>query len=112
MNKVKLISSEIEERWHKKMPKFFYWVVVIATGIGGLAVAINSSIVMGGGTPHEWWTDIYPYITGACGGTIFACKFTVSGGFRNVNPDNVTGKTVLDEETSEYEETNNRTSTV
>jgi hypothetical protein len=29
MDKIKLISSEIEERWHKKMPEFFYWVVVI-----------------------------------------------------------------------------------
>lgn len=95
-DKVKSFGDEINIRWHQKMPKFFYWIVVIASGIGGMALTINTSIIAAGGVTHTWWNDIYPYIIGTCAGTIFACKFTVNGGFKTVDPDKLTGKTILD----------------
>ena len=46
-------GSEAVERWHQKMPRFFYWLVVIACGIGGLAVAINFGLLALGGTHSD-----------------------------------------------------------
>ena len=95
-DKIKNLGDEVSSRWHLKMPKFFYQVVVVASGIGGMALTINTSIIAAGGVTHMWWNDIYPYIIGTCAGTIFACKFTVNGGFKTVDPDKLTGKTILD----------------
>jgi hypothetical protein len=95
--KIKKTSNEAVERWHEKMPRFFYWLVVIAIGIGGTAAAINTLVPATGGVLHEWWVDIYPYIFGGCVGVIAASKFTVAGGFKNVNPDDIgKGNTILD----------------
>ena len=82
-------GNEAVQRWHQKMPRFFYWIVVVACGIGGLAVAINTGVPALGGMLHEWWTDIYSYIIGGCIGTIFVCKFTVAGGYKEIDPDKV-----------------------
>lgn len=87
--KIKNTGNEAVKRWHSKMPRFFYWLVVIAVGIGGLAFAINTGVPALGGTLHEWWTDIYSYIIGGCIGTIFVCKFTVAGGYKEIDPDKV-----------------------
>ena len=86
---IKRKGNEAVKRWHAKMPRFFYWLIVVACGIGGLALSINTAITLAGGTPHDWWTDLYPYIIGASAGTIFCCKFTVAGGFRDIDPDKV-----------------------
>lgn len=86
---IKKTGNEIVERWHSKMPRFFYWLVVIAVGIGGTAATINTLVPMTGGVLHEWWTDLYPYIFGGSVGVICACKFTVSGGWKEVDPDKV-----------------------
>lgn len=72
------------------MPRFFYWLIIVACGIGGGAAAINQLVPMTGGVLHEWWIDIYPYIFGTCVGIVFACKFTVAGGYKDVNPDRLT----------------------
>ena len=82
-------GSEAVERWHQKMPRFFYWLVVIACGIGGLAFAINNGIPALGGTHSDWWADVYRYILGACIGVVFVCKFTVAGGYKKIDPDKV-----------------------
>lgn len=82
-------SSEIAGRWHQKMPRFFYWLVVIACGIGGTAFAINTGVPALGGTLHEWWTDLYTYIIGGCIATVFVCKFTVAGGYKEIDPDKI-----------------------
>lgn len=82
-------GNEAVQRWHQKMPRFFYWIVVIACGIGGLAFTINTGVPIMGGTLHEWWTDIYSYIIGGCIGIVFVCKFTVAGGYRQIDPDKV-----------------------
>ena len=82
-------GSEAVERWHQKMPRFFYWLVVIACGIGGLAFAINNGIPALGGTHADWWADVYRYILGACIGIVFVCKFTVAGGYKKIDPDKV-----------------------
>lgn len=87
--KLKSTGNEVVERWHKKMPRFFYWIVVIACGIAGLAFAINTGVPALGGELHEWWTDIYSYIIGGCIGVVFVCKFTVAGGYKEIDPDKV-----------------------
>ena len=82
-------GNEAVERWHKKMPRFFYWIVVIACGVGGTAFAINSGVPALGGTLADWWTDIYSYIIGGCIATVFVCKLTVAGGYKNIDPDKI-----------------------
>ena len=80
-------GNEISERWHKNMPPFFYWIVVIACGIGGTAFTINFALPALGGTHADWWEEIYRYVMGACIGIVFACKFTVAGGYKKIDPD-------------------------
>lgn len=97
--KIKNTGNEAMERWHQKMPKFFYWLVVIACGIGGTAFAINTAVPALGGQLHEWWTDIYSYVIGGCVGIIFVCKFTVAGGYKEINPDDLPhGRNILDKD--------------
>jgi hypothetical protein len=88
--KIKQTGNEVVERWHGKMPRFFYWLVVIAVGIGGTAFAINTAVPALGGTLHDWWTDIYSYIIGGCVGVVCVCKFTVAGGYKDIDPDKLT----------------------
>jgi len=92
-------GSEIRERWHMKMPRFFYWLVVIACGIGGTAFAINTGVPALGGTLDAWWTEWYGRILSGCIGVVAACKFTVAGGYKDIDPDRLThGNTVLDKD--------------
>ena len=86
---IKQTGNELRERWHQRMPRFFYWIVVIACGVGGCAFAINNGIPALGGTHAEWWPDVYRYILGACIGIVFVCKFTVAGGYKEIDPDKV-----------------------
>lgn len=86
---IKQTGSELKNRWHQQMPRFFYWIVVVACGIGGMAFAINTAVPALGGTLHDWWTDIYSYIIGGCVGIIFVCKFTVAGGYKQIDPDKI-----------------------
>lgn len=86
----RITGKEIAKRWHEDMPRFFYWLIIVACGIGGGAAAINQLVPMTGGVLHEWWIDLYPYIFGTCVGVVFACKFTVAGGYKDVNPDRLT----------------------
>jgi len=66
----------LRQRWSNAMPKFFRWVCYISAFISGTALAVNTAIVAGGGTPHEWWSDIYPYLLGIPAGAAFVAKFT------------------------------------
>lgn len=88
-DKIRFTAGEIKERWHQKMPRFFYWIVVIATCVGSTAFAINSGVPALGGTLHEWWTDSYSYVIGGCIGIITVCKFTVAGGYKDIDPDDM-----------------------
>lgn len=90
-------GNEAVKRWHQKMPRFFYWLVVIACGIGGLAFAINTGVPALGGTLDEWWTEWYGRILSGCIGVVFACKFTVAGGYKKIDPDKIMrGKEIVD----------------
>ncbi len=96
---IKNTGNEIKERWHQKMPRFFYWLVVIACGIGGTAYTINTAVPALGGTLGEWWHDIYTPVLCTCIGIIFACKFTVAGGYKKIDPDALArGKGIMEEE--------------
>lgn len=66
----------LRARWHNSMPKFFKRVCWLSALIGGTALAVNTAIVSGGGTAHEWWSDIYPYLLGIPAGAAFVAKFT------------------------------------
>lgn len=85
------------------MPRFFYWLVVIACGVGGTAFAINNGLILLGGTHADWWPDVYRYVMGACIGVVFVCKFTVAGGYRGIDPDKmIPGNRTLEEEESHH----------
>ena len=88
--KIKQTGNEVVERWHGKMPRFFYWLVVIACGIGGTAFAINTAVPALGGTLDEWWTEWYGRILSGCVATVAVCKFTVAGGYKDIDPDKLT----------------------
>ena len=47
---IKNTGNELKERWHQKMPPFFYWLVVVACGIGGLVFTIKTCEPALGGT--------------------------------------------------------------
>ena len=78
-------ENVIISRWKRRMPLFFKWIFGVAAFVGGLALAINTAIVAGGGTTHEWWNDLYPYLLGVSGGAAFVAKFTVKGGNEDNN---------------------------
>lgn len=68
----------LQHRWKNRMPVFFRRVSKACLFVSGTALAANTAITQGGGVPHEWWTDIYPYLLGFPAGIAFACKFTQS----------------------------------
>lgn len=70
----------IQHRWTNTMPKFFRVVCGICALVSGTALAVNTAITAGGGVPHEWWTDIYPYLLGIPAGAAFVAKFTQTYG--------------------------------
>ena len=74
--KVKEAGSTLKNRWHNAMPKFFKRICLICTLVSGTALAVNTAIVAGGGVPHDWWVDIYPYLLGIPAGMAFVAKFT------------------------------------
>ena len=94
----KISRSEIVERWHRKMPRFFYWLTVIASGVLFVAVTIHLTVESSGANHVAWWQDVYPYIVGASAGVIAVCKFTVAGGYKKIDPDKVKGRTILDKD--------------
>lgn len=70
--------KEIKERWKRHMPIFFKRVFTICSLVSGTALAANTAIVAAGATPHEWWTEMLPYLIGIPAGMAFVCKFTVN----------------------------------
>lgn len=72
---MKLIDT-LKSRWKNTMPRFFRNICWVGTLISGTALAVNTAITAGGGTPHEWWNEIYPYLLGVPAGAAFVAKFT------------------------------------
>ena len=66
----------LRQRWSNAMPKFFKKVCWLSALVGGTALAVNTAIMSGGGSTHEWWQDIYPYLIGIPAGAAFVAKFT------------------------------------
>lgn len=102
-DKVKKAGHTLTQRWMNTMPKFFRMVFWICSLISGTALAINTAIVAGGGTPHEWWTDIYPYLIGIPAGMAFAAKFTQQYNGKPIDYDSYRhgerhGRTILDKD--------------
>ena len=83
------------------MPVFFRRLFWICSLISGTALAVNTAITAGGGTPHEWWQDIYPYLLGFPAGIAFAAKFTQQYNGQPIDYDRhrqaeLNGRTILD----------------
>ena len=93
---IKKTGNEVVGRWQKKMPKFFRWMMYICAFVAGLALSVNTAITLGGGTTHEWWNDLYPYLLGVPAGAAFCAKFTCDGGFRDKSMDKLNKNTILD----------------
>ena len=70
------IFNTIRQRWQNTMPKFFACICWVCALISGTALAVHTAITAGGGVPHEWWNDIYPYLLGIPAGAAFVAKFT------------------------------------
>jgi hypothetical protein len=66
----------LSQRWKNSMPKFFKVVFLICALVSGCALAVNTAIIAGGGTTHDWWRDVYPYLLGIPAGMAFCAKFT------------------------------------
>lgn len=100
---VKTGCNTLRSRWRNRMPKFFRIVFWVCSLVSGTALAVNTAIQAGGGVPHDWWTDIYPYLLGVPAGMAFAAKFTQSYGadgkpldYGDFHKGSSTGRTVLD----------------
>lgn len=70
--------QELCSRWRNAMPRFFKRMMWICGLISGSALAANEAMTVAGIQPHEWWTDVLPYLVGVPAGVMFACKFTQS----------------------------------
>jgi hypothetical protein len=66
----------IHDRWRNAMPKFFSRICWVCALISGTALAANTAVQAGGGTTHEWWNELYPYLLGVPAGMAFVAKFT------------------------------------
>jgi hypothetical protein len=95
---IKNTGNEAVKRWQEKMPKFFRWMMYLCGMVAGMTVAINTAFASFGITPHEWWTDICPYLIGVPVGAMFCAKFTVDGGMRDKTIEQLNKNTVLDKD--------------
>lgn len=76
MRKIGDFWKVLKSRWRNHMPKFFSRVCWICTLISGTALAANEAMQLAGAQPHDWWTDLFPYLVGVPAGMAFAAKFT------------------------------------
>jgi hypothetical protein len=79
------------------MPKFFKVIMCVSALVSGTAIAVNTAITTGGGVPHEWWNDLYPYLLGIPAGAAFVAKFTQTYG-KDGEPVDKNNRTVLDKD--------------
>lgn len=91
----------LKKRWTNAMPRFFRVICWASALVSGTALAVNTAIVAGGGVPHAWWSDIYPYLLGVPAGMAFVAKFTQQYSGKPVDYDahrraEREGRTVLD----------------
>ena len=91
----------LRARWKNSMPKFFRVICWVCALVSGTALAVNTAIVAGGGVPHTWWSDIYPYLLGIPAGAAFVCKFTQQYSGKPIDIDeqrraSQQGRTILD----------------
>lgn len=91
-------GNVLKGRWMSKMPRFFYWIVVVASCIAAVAITINTSVPALGGELYPWWGEVYTHILVSCISIIVICKLTVAGGYQSIDPDKITGRTILDKD--------------
>lgn len=95
---IKQTSNELVGRWTQRMPRFFRRLVTLCVCIVGTAFGVNTMLQTTGAIPHQWWTDIYPLLIGVPTGMAIVCKLTVAGGYKDIDPDRLTGgNAILDD---------------
>lgn len=95
------IIATLRRRWRNHMPVFFRRLFWVCSFISGTALAVNTAITAGGGTPHAWWQELYPYLLGFPAGIAFAAKFTQQYNGQPIDYDRhrqaeLNGRTILD----------------
>ena len=95
------IFATLRSRWRNHMPVFFRRLFWVCSLISGTALAVNTAITAGGGTPHAWWQEVYPYLLGFPAGIAFAAKFTQQYNGQPIDYDRhrqaeLNGRTILD----------------
>ena len=95
------IIATLKSRWRNAMPRFFRNICWTGTLISGTAITVNTAITAGGGTPHEWWSNAFPYLVGIPAGMAFVAKFTQQYSGQPIDYDKQrvaerTGTTILD----------------
>lgn len=98
---VRKAGSALGRRWRNTMPRFFRVIFWACSLVSGTALAVNTAIIAGGGTAHEWWTDVYPYLLGIPAGMAFVAKFTQQYNGKPIDYDEYRkgerqGRTILD----------------
>lgn len=68
--------TSARHRWSNAMPIFFRRLFWVCSLISGTALAANTAMQTAGVSPHDWWTDVLPYLIGFPAGIAFAAKFT------------------------------------
>lgn len=68
--------ATLRQRWRNHMPVFFRRLFWTCSLISGTALAANTAMQAAAVTPHDWWTDVLPYLIGFPAGIAFAAKFT------------------------------------
>ena len=106
---IRRLWQTLKHRWKNAMPKFFSRVCWTCALVSGAAVAANTAVMAAGGTTHEWWNDIYPYLVGVPAGAAFVAKFTQQYSGKPIDYDTQRraereGRTVLDRDTDTPEE--------
>lgn len=76
VEKIRSFVREAGKRWKARMPKFFNRVCWVCSLISGTALAANEAMQLAGAAPHEWWSDLFPYLVGVPAGMAFIAKFT------------------------------------
>lgn len=92
---IKQTSNELVGRWTQRMPRFFRRLVTLCVCIVGTAFGVNTMLQTTGAIPHQWWTDIYPLLIGVPTGMAIVCKLTVAGGYKDIDPDRLTGSNAI-----------------
>ena len=95
---IKNTGNELKNRWIQDMPPFFRGIVKLAIGMLAASIAINFGLPALGAELYDWWPSVYTHVLVACFCIIIVCKMTVAGGYKHIDIDKITHRTILDKD--------------